>query len=215
MLLFNPPAVFVYFVLFCFLHFNLKCGGLWNTPDSLNLLHLLFVNIWIDFILLHADWKPASLQPTEPRMWPRCLGPPCRSTCRLLLLLLLLLNSPRCSSPLITGKIKGITRPRNDTSRRPPRDQKRTKKVLTLPAGLPPLCPERLQLSARHVEPFSRQHTRLGPDWSWTDTRWFSLVHLLHSRLPSISGAVCPVQLLSAGSFGNLINVFVKCFLPH
>lgn len=60
-------------------------------------------------------------------MWPRCLGPPCRSTCRLLLLLLLLLHSPRCSSPLITGKIKEITRLRNDTSRRPLRVQKQKK----------------------------------------------------------------------------------------
>lgn len=65
----------------------------------------------------------------------RCPSPPCWSTCRLLLCCLLLLQTPRSSSPLITGKIKGTTRLHNNTSRRPPR----VKKKRNLPKRLPPL----------------------------------------------------------------------------
>ncbi|KAK5891636.1 hypothetical protein CesoFtcFv8_012094 [Champsocephalus esox] len=36
-------------------------------------------------------------------MWPRCRTPPSWSTCRLLFCFVLLLQTPRSSSPLITG----------------------------------------------------------------------------------------------------------------
>lgn len=53
------------------------------------------------------------------RMLLRSLKTPSSSTCRLFCFLLLL-QTPRFSLPLITGKIKGIARLHNDTSRRPP-----------------------------------------------------------------------------------------------
>lgn len=142
-------------------------------------------------------------------MWPRCPGPPCRSTCRLLLLLALLLHSPRCSSPLITGKIKGITRLRNDTSRRPPCDQKRTKKS-SESAASPPGEPSALSRAC------GAALSAAGPPESGLELDRSSLVLLtasprclLHSRPP----ALCPVQLLTADvRFGTFCTFFVKCF---
>lgn len=78
----------------------------------------------------------------------RCPSPPCWSTCRLLLCCLLLLQTPRSSSPLITGKIKGITRLHNNTSRRPPRVKKSPQTSAASPFGL---CRERTEITAWHV----------------------------------------------------------------
>lgn len=70
---------------------------------GVNIFHLLF--------LPDAVW----------RMWLRCWNSSSWSTCRLFLcFLLLLLHTPRPSSPLITGMITGITRLHNNTSQRPP-----------------------------------------------------------------------------------------------
>lgn len=50
----------------------------------------------------------------------RCFNPPSWSTCRFFFCFLLLLQTPRSSSPLITGKIKGIIWLHNNTSQHPP-----------------------------------------------------------------------------------------------
>lgn len=53
-------------------------------------------------------------------MLPRCLNPPSWSTCRFFFCFLLLLQTPRSSSPLITGEIKGIIWLLNNTAQHPP-----------------------------------------------------------------------------------------------
>lgn len=75
---------------------------------------LLLFCFWIFFFCFRQTLIGENL-----RMLLRSLSPPSSSTCRLFCFFLLL-QTPRFSLSLITGKIKGIARLHNDTSRRPP-----------------------------------------------------------------------------------------------
>lgn len=83
---------------------------------------IFIVFLWIDFIYPFIS-PPSSLillPGANPRMLFRWLNPPSWSTCRFFFFFLLLLQTPQSSSPLITGKIKGIIRLHNNTSQLPP-----------------------------------------------------------------------------------------------
>lgn len=71
------------------------------------------VDLWLDH--LGSIW----IQSVAWRMLLRCLKP-LWSTCRFFLWCVLLLQTPRSSSPLITGEIKGIRWIYNNTTQRPP-----------------------------------------------------------------------------------------------
>lgn len=101
----------------------------WLTcrPEVFNIsfdcgIFIFIVFLWIDFIYPFIS-PPSSLillPGANPRMLFRWLNPPSWSTCRFFFCFLLLLQTPQSSSPLITGKIKGIIRLHNNTSQLPP-----------------------------------------------------------------------------------------------